>query len=288
MDDAASLDGLGAKVESILRVATEQAASIRRSAEDSGRMHAEAEVRLRATFEGIAERLHPLVGRLDEESTTARAAITGTTDEATALESTARQQAEAMVAAAGATATRMRKAAESRVDITARQVADVREELALVRQILDSLATPSAAPTTTGADAAADATGPLQVSGPGASAGDPPGSGQKAGPGLASRLSKPVGSFPGNGQPASAARGADAKSGSSTPPAPSTPAGAPRGAVDLQPPARAAARPGRQAGEPGGFSPDAPTETIALPQFDSAHGQRERDAEATGRSQPPG
>lgn len=138
-DSGWSFEGLGAKVESILRVAAEEADSIRRAAADSVRKHTDAESRLRTTFESIASRLQPLMGRLEDESATAQAAVGAATNEAGALEGAARQQAQAMIDAAAATAARMRADAETRVEITARQVADVREELALVRQLLSGL-----------------------------------------------------------------------------------------------------------------------------------------------------
>lgn len=138
-----SLDGLGAKVEAILRLAAQEAAEIRRAAEQSERAHAQAGVTLRATFEGIAERLAPLAQRLDEESTAASAALPGVTSQASSLEMTAQQQAKTLAEAAAANAARMRADAQARVDITARQVADVREELALVSQILSSLKEPA-------------------------------------------------------------------------------------------------------------------------------------------------
>lgn len=137
--DAASLDGLGAKVEAILRVATEEAAGIRRSAEDSVQLHAQAEVTLRGTFQSIAERLAPLVQRLEQESSAAQAALPDATTRASTLETTAEQQAKTLTEAAAANAERLRAEAQERAERTARQVADVREELALVKQILTSL-----------------------------------------------------------------------------------------------------------------------------------------------------
>ncbi|MGI8693880.1 MAG: DivIVA domain-containing protein [Geodermatophilaceae bacterium] len=139
--DTSSLDGFGAKVEAILRLATEEAAAIRRSAQDSGRIHAEAEVKLRGTFEGIAERLQPLAQRLDEESKAAHEALPAVTSEAESLETSARRQAESLAEAAAANAARMRTDAQARAELTARHLADVREELAMVRQILGSLDT---------------------------------------------------------------------------------------------------------------------------------------------------
>jgi len=139
--DTSSLDGFGAKVEAILRLATEEAAAIRRSAQDSGRIHAEAEVKLRGTFEGIAERLQPLAQRLDEESKAAHEALPAVTSEAESLETSARRQAESLAEAAAANAARMRTDAQARAELTARHLADVREELALVKQILGSLGT---------------------------------------------------------------------------------------------------------------------------------------------------
>ncbi len=134
-----SLDGFGIKVESILRMATEEAARIKREAEQSVQMHTDAGRQLRAKFAEIAQRLEPLARRLDDEARAARAAADGATSQAGTLESTTRQQAQAMTEAAAANATRMRADAQSRIDITDRQVSDVREELDLVTQILDNL-----------------------------------------------------------------------------------------------------------------------------------------------------
>lgn len=156
VSDAARLDGFGARVEAILRLATEEAAAIRASAEDSVRVHAQAEGKLRATFEGIAERLAPLAQRLDQESKAAHEALPAVTSEATSLETAAQQQAERLAEAAAANAARMRADAQARVNLSTRHVADVREELALVTQILTSLGTPSAEDA--GGHAAADRT----------------------------------------------------------------------------------------------------------------------------------
>lgn len=136
---APSLDGFGAHVESILRVASDEAAAIRRRAEESVRHHAEAQEKLRSNFQGIAERLEPLVSRLEQESTSARAAQTAIGSEMEALHKSAQEQAAALVAAVLAATTRMRADAETRVEVSARQTADVREELALVRQVLAQL-----------------------------------------------------------------------------------------------------------------------------------------------------
>ena len=134
-----SLDGFGAKVEAILRLATDEAASIRRTAEESRRGQAETETRLRATFGKIAERLGPLAERLDGESKAARSALPEVTSQATAMEASARQQAQVITAAAASNAARMRADAQTRTEATARQQADVREQFALVKQILDNL-----------------------------------------------------------------------------------------------------------------------------------------------------
>ena len=134
-----SLDGFGIKVESILRLATEEAARIKRDAEQSVQMHTDAGRQLRVKFADIAQRLQPLVRRLDDEARAARAAADGVTSQAGTLESSTRQQARAMTEAAAANAARMRADAQSRIEITDRQVSDVREELDLVTQILDEL-----------------------------------------------------------------------------------------------------------------------------------------------------
>lgn len=136
---ASGLDGFGAHVESILRVATEEAAAIRRQAEEEGRERALAQEHLRATFQGIAGRLEPLVSRLEEESAAARGAQSEIGATAEALHKSAQEQAGALVAAVKAAATHMRSEADARVEVAARQSADVREELALVRQVLTGL-----------------------------------------------------------------------------------------------------------------------------------------------------
>lgn len=269
--DSWSFEGLGAKVESILRVAAEQAESIRRSAEVSGRKHAEAEGRLRSTFESISDRLQPLVTRLDEESSSARAAVDGATSEAGTLETAARQQAQAMIDAASATAARMRAEAESRVEITARQVADVREELALVRQILSSLSPEPRA---------ADAKGATE-------GGGVPGNGQSASAPQLHKDAKPLNDAPAvqgdaRGQQTGPVR---AQSMSRARPAPTT-----SSTTASSGPPSPPTRPGgpTPAGRGTPLSPEAPTETIALPLSDVPGGLASGGAPTPGHRQPPG
>lgn len=155
VSESASLDGLGAKVEAILRLATDEAAAIRRSAQDSTRLHTQAEAKLRTTFESIAERLGPLVERLNKEAKEAHSALSGATSRAETLETTAQQQARLLTEAAAADAARLRAEAQARVEISTRHVTDVREELALVKQIVTSLGAPSAGDSAAGAKPAA-------------------------------------------------------------------------------------------------------------------------------------
>lgn len=290
-----SFDGLGAKVEAIMRVAAEEAEGIRRSAVESGRKHAEAEDRLRSTFQSISERLQPLVSRLDEDSTAARAAVNGTTSDAGALERAAEQQAKAMTEAAAATAARMRADAETRVEITARQAADVREELALVRQILtslgpttagqadpgpagpaDSAPADSAPANSASADGApansAPATGPVNTA-PGGSAPDAP----EQPHGAAAQTSGPAGTDTFRTGTVRVPSMSGARSPQTPGAGAATAAPATGGAVSMakpdgsDPAARGPAGPAFR-----GAANDAPTETIALPLIDPA------EAEQTG------
>lgn len=265
-----SFEGLGAKVESILRVAAEEAESIHRSAEASGRQHAEAEGRLRTTFESISDRLQPLVSRLDEESSSARTAVEDATSDAGALETAARQQAQAMIDAASTTAARMRADAETRVEITARQVADVREELALVRQILSSLAPAAGTHASTQGDATSS--NGQSVSRPDLSKDSGPRDGAAAAPGdAAGQQTGPVRTPSRSGAGSASSTSAGSTGGSTAPPSQQT---MPVGAL------------------PGGrntpLSPEAPTETIALPLSDVPDGLATGGGPSPGHRQPPG
>lgn len=237
VSETVSLDGFGAKVEAILRLATEEAAAIRRAAADSTRVHAQAEGKLRATFESVAQRLAPLAERLDEESKSARSALPGVTNQATSLEATAREQARLLTEAAAANATRLRADAQARAAVNARQVADVREELALVKQILTSLGAPPA----TGA-AAQSGTAPNS----GGQPRQPQDSGQHSGP---TRGQGQQTESPGSAGPQSAPAASRN----------STQAGGPASVSTAKPSAS------RPSGADTALSPEAPTETIALP-----------------------
>ncbi len=242
-----SLDGFGAKVEAILRLASEEAADIRRAAENSGRIHAEAETKLRRTFEGIAERLTPLAHKLEAESKAAHAALPAVTSEAETLEATARKQAETLADAAAVNAARMRADAQSRAELTAQHVADVREELSLVTQILTSLGMAS------------------------------PAAGQQA-PGSQQQGSQQQGS----GLPRSGAAGSGAAGSGSPEPAARESDSASTGRQRITPPELG--KPPGAAGRP--LSSDAPTETISLPRDDRAR-QGSGGAPAAGPNQPP-
>jgi phage-related tail protein len=244
----------------------EEAQSIRRSAEVSGRQYAEAEGRLRTTFESISDRLQPLVSRLDEESSSARAAVDDATSDAGALETAARQQAQAMIDAASTTAARMRADAETRVEITARQVADVREELALVRQILSSLAPAAGTHASTQGDATSS--NGQSVSRPDLSKDSGLRDGAAGAPGDAA------------GQQTGPVR-TPSRSGAG--PASSTSAGSTASPSQQTMPVGAL---------PGGrntpLSPEAPTETIALPLSDVPDGLATGGGPSPGHRQPPG
>lgn len=294
--EATALDGFGAKVEAILRLATEEAAAIRKAAEESGRKHSQAEVTLRSSFESIAERLGPLAERLTVQSSAAQEALPAVTDQASSLESSAQQQARILTEAAAANAARMRADARARVEVSAQQVADVREELALVRQILSNLGGPD--------------------TGPAGAAAQPGSAGAAAHPGWASSQG-PASSRQGSGQQTAAAQSgsAGATQASGQPPGPVQPPRAPQNLSEQivpsswnkasQPtapqravapgaagraadgptsaPATSASRPPASAQNP--MSAEAPTETIALPLGETSRdgaGQR-----TTGPSQPP-
>lgn len=265
-----SLEGLGANVESILRAAAEQAEAIHRSAEDSGRKHAEAEGRLRTTFESISERLQPMVTRLDAESSSAKAAVDAAGTDAGALEAAARQQAQAMIDAASTTAARMRAEAETRVQLSTRQVADVREELALVRQILAGLGAGSGAATAPGGRPPADGPTVDQASA------DRPAADSDTADSDAPTLRQP---------PTSAGR-MPGSSGMRMPPAEA-------GAEPMRPAGRGAGM--ASAGREAAVAHDAPTETIVLPRTDSGEpartgpgqGPARGDGPKPGHRQPP-
>lgn len=261
--EATALDGFGAKVEAILRLATEEAAAIRKAAEESGRKHSQAEVTLRSSFESIAERLGPLAERLNVQSSAAQEALPAVTDQASSLESSAQQQARILTEAAAANAARMRADARARVEVSAQQVADVREELALVRQILSNLGGPDTGPA--GAAAQSGSAGATQASG------QPPGPVQP--PRAPQNLSEQIVPSSWN------------KASQPTAPQRAVAPGAAGRAADgpTSAPATSASRPPASAQNP--MSAEAPTETIALPLGETSRdgaGQR-----ATGPSQPP-